>query len=294
MIDPRRLATLQAVARTGSFAGAARALSYTQAAVSQHIAELERTVGLRLLERRPVRLTAAGELALAAADTVRDALAAADTGLRALRDGEAGHLRVAAFASAASRLVAPALAQFAHERADVEITITVTEPDEAYAGLIADRFDLAVTFDYNVHPHDPPAVVTREYLMIDPIVATVPSRHPSAKRRSVRLDHIAREPWIAATLAGLPLAALHQAGEIGFGPTVHYEGGDSATVIALVEAGLGIALLPVLATSKLPKQVVTVPLTGSPIARRIYTARLKDHQPPVAAAFEQLLQARAR
>ena len=59
MLDPRRLATLEAVLRTGSFAAAAEELGYTQSAVSQHIGELERATGLRLLERRPVRATPA-------------------------------------------------------------------------------------------------------------------------------------------------------------------------------------------------------------------------------------------
>jgi DNA-binding transcriptional LysR family regulator len=113
MLDPRRLATLQAVVRAGSFAGAAEQLSYTPAAVSQHIAELERAIGLRLLERGPVRPTAAGQLALAADEAASRALAAAEAGLRALRDGEAGHLRIASFSSAASTLVTPALAKFA-------------------------------------------------------------------------------------------------------------------------------------------------------------------------------------
>jgi DNA-binding transcriptional LysR family regulator len=82
MLEPRRLTTLQAVVRAGSFAGAAEELNYTQAAVSQHIAELERAVGLRLLERRPVRPTPAGQLALAAAEAAGNALAAAEAGLR--------------------------------------------------------------------------------------------------------------------------------------------------------------------------------------------------------------------
>jgi DNA-binding transcriptional LysR family regulator len=292
MLDPRRLTTLQAVVRAGSFARAAGELNYTQAAVSQHIAELERAVGLRLLERRPVRPTPAGELALAAAEAAGHALAAAETGLRALRDGEAGRLRIAAFSSAARELLPPALATFARLHPDVAITLTAAEPAEAYDGLIHDRFDLAVAFDYDLEPDTPPEVVACRPLMEDPVLVAVPAGHPLARRRSVRLDRLAREPWIAAPLAGLPLPALRQAGGTGFTPTVRYVGEDFATVLALVSAGLGVALLPRLATATLSQRITTIPLTGTPVTRRIWTARLHSRHPAVVATFDDLLRAR--
>lgn len=291
MLDPRRLTTLQAVVRAGTFAGAADALDYTPAAVSQHIAELERAVGLRLLDRRPVRPTAAGRLALAAADAAGSALAAGETALRALRDGDAGLLRVAAFSSAAVALLPPALATFARDRPGVEVTLTTAEPGEAYAGLIADRFDLAITFSYDLDPDEPPDAITRRHLMDDPVLAAVPHDHPLARRRSVRLDRLAREPWIASPSAGLPLAVLRQAGGSGFSPTFRYHGEDFATVLALVAAGLGIALLPRLATARLPNDVRTIPLTGAPVQRRISTARLRSRHAAAAAAFDDLLRA---
>lgn len=291
MLDPRRLATLQAVVRAGSFVGAAEALNYTQAAVSQHIAELERAVGMRLLDRRPVRPTPAGALALAAAEAAGDALAAAEAGLRALREGEAGHLRLAAFSSAATVLLAPALARFRHDHLDVDLTLTVAEPAAAYAGLIADHFDLVVTFDYDLEPDAPPEVVERRHLLDDPVLAAVPVDHPLAGQRSVGLDRLARERWIAAPLAGVPLPALRQAAGVGFRPALRFEGEEFAIVLALVAKGLGVALLPQLAAAAPPDGVVTVPLTGAPITRRIYTAHLRTHRAAVAAAFDASLRA---
>jgi DNA-binding transcriptional LysR family regulator len=291
MLDSRRLATLEVVVRAGSFAGAAAQLNYTPAAVSQHIGELERAVGLRLLERRPVRPTQAGQLALAAAEAAANALAAAEAGLRALRDGEAGHLRIASFASAASALVAPALAEFAGARPGVEMTLTAAEPDAAHAGLIDDRFDLAITFEYDIDPHQPPEVIARRHLMDDPVLAAVPDDHPLAKRRAIRLDRLAKETWIAAPRAGLPLPALRRAGGTDFHPSLRYQGEDFATVLELVSAGLGIALLPRLATAKLPKRIATIPLAGAPITRRIYTAHLVGRCPAAATTFDDLLRA---
>jgi DNA-binding transcriptional LysR family regulator len=69
------------------------------------------------------------------------------------------------------------------------------------------------------------------------------------------------------------------------------QGEDFATVLALVSAGLGIALLPRLVTSKLPKCIATVRITGAPINRRIYTARLRGREAAVATVFDDLLRA---
>src|SRR6188508_3401190 len=99
-VDPRLLATLEAVVRTGSFAAAARELGYSSPAVSQQIAELERRVGLRVLERRPVRPTQAGQILLEAEQGVRTALATAASELDAVRAGTVGQIRLGAFASA--------------------------------------------------------------------------------------------------------------------------------------------------------------------------------------------------
>ncbi|MGW2994403.1 LysR family transcriptional regulator [Streptomyces sp. NPDC001193] len=110
-LDPRLLATLEAVVRHGSFSAAARELGYSAPAVSQQIAELERRAGLRVLERRPVRVTPAGEVLLGAEQGVRSTLAAASVELGAMRAGTAGRIRLGAFASAATGIVPQALAR---------------------------------------------------------------------------------------------------------------------------------------------------------------------------------------
>src|SRR5919199_5642022 len=97
-LELRHLAALKAVADAGTFGRAAAQLGYTQSAISQQIATLERIVGQRLLERpggpRPVSLTGAGELLLRHADAIVARLAAAKADLQALANGEAGTLRV--------------------------------------------------------------------------------------------------------------------------------------------------------------------------------------------------------
>src|ERR687893_2153893 len=93
-VELRHFLALEAVAREGSFGRAATALGYTQSAVSQQIAALERIVGERLLERpggpRPVSLTEAGSLLLRHADAIVARLRAARSDLEALAAGAAG------------------------------------------------------------------------------------------------------------------------------------------------------------------------------------------------------------
>src|SRR5919201_385695 len=106
-IELRHLTALEAVAREGSFGRAAKSLGYTQSAVSQQIAALERIVGARLVERpggpRPVSVTDAGELLLRHAEAIVARLAAAQADLAALADGEAGILRVGIYQSVGLR-----------------------------------------------------------------------------------------------------------------------------------------------------------------------------------------------
>ena len=104
-IELRHLAALKAVAEEGSFRGAASQLGYTQSAISQQIATLERLVGAKLLERpggpRAVSLTEAGRLVLRHAEAIIARLKAAEADVAAIVDGGAGRLRVGTFQSAA-------------------------------------------------------------------------------------------------------------------------------------------------------------------------------------------------
>src|SRR5207344_2939259 len=97
-LDLRHLVALTAIAGEGSFGRAAARLGYTQSAISQQIASLERIVGLRLIERpggpRPISLTEAGRILLRHAEAIEARLMAAKADMLALEAGDAGELRV--------------------------------------------------------------------------------------------------------------------------------------------------------------------------------------------------------
>src|SRR5436309_15585941 len=126
-VELRHMAALDAVGRTGPFGGAARALGYTQSAVSQQIAQLERVVGQKLVDRpggpKRVSLTEAGRLLLRHADAIVAQLDAAQADMAALAQGEAGPLRVGIFQSVGARLLPALLRRFREEWPRVEVRV---------------------------------------------------------------------------------------------------------------------------------------------------------------------------
>src|SRR5918995_5989389 len=116
MLDVRRMKVLRAVAEHGSFSAAAEALSFTQSAISQHVAALERETGTQLVERlaRGVRLTEAGRVLVGHADGILARLEAAEEDLSAIAGLRGGRLRLGCLPSAGATLAARAVATF-HE-----------------------------------------------------------------------------------------------------------------------------------------------------------------------------------
>ncbi|HEX6345753.1 LysR family transcriptional regulator [Umezawaea sp.] len=283
-MDPRLLATLEAVVRTGSFAAAAAELGYSAPAVSQQIADLERRIGLRVLERRPVRPTQAGQVLLEAELRLRAVLATAAVELDAVRDGSTGQIRLGAFASAAAHVVPGALARLA----GVPIALCQVETDAAYTALARGDLDLALTFDYAQDPTPLPAGLRRRLVVREPVLAVLAADHPLASRPTVDLADLAGDTWVAAPQACLRLDVVRELAAVR--PELRFEGDDFHTVIGLVEAGLCVALLPRLSLRHSAAAVVARPLTGTPLTRDVYATRLDTRRTPqVVLTLERLL-----
>src|ERR671917_21708 len=114
MLDVRRMRVLREVAARGSFSAAAEALAYTQSAVSQQIAALEREAGARLVERsaRGVRTTEAGRVLVRHTEVILARLADAEAELEAIAGLRGGRVRMASLPSAGATLMPPAIAAF--------------------------------------------------------------------------------------------------------------------------------------------------------------------------------------
>src|ERR671938_66844 len=126
-IELRHLVALEAVAREGSFGRAARRLGYTQSAVSQQIATLERIVGARLVERpggpRAVSLTPAGEVLRRHSEAIVARLTAAQADIAALASGRTGTLAVGTYQSVGARILPEAMRRFRRSWAGIDVRL---------------------------------------------------------------------------------------------------------------------------------------------------------------------------
>jgi molybdate transport repressor ModE-like protein len=300
MLDVRRLRVLREVALRGSFSAAAEALTYSQSAVSQQIAALEREAGTRLVERngRGIRLTDAGRALVRRADAILVELAAADAELQAIAGLRGGRVRVSTFASAATALLPAAVTAFraAHPAVQVELSL-VEATEEAIGGLRTGRADLFLV----ARPAgEPPAdQVEAHRLLEDPMLAVLPGGHRLARRRTLRLDDLAGEPWVLGGGPGCSdratiLRACHAA---GFEPrvTVDFPTDDYNATQGMVAAGAGVTLLPRLALAVPRDDLAVRPLAGAGPSREVVAAvRRGDQAPATLAMLEEVCGAARR
>ena len=292
MLDVRRLRVLREVATQGSFSAAAEALNFTQSAVSQHIAALERESGAKLVERgsRGVRLTDAGSALVAHTDVILARIQCAEDELAAIAGLRGGRLRLACFQSAGSTLVPRAVAEFHGRHPDVELGMVEAEPDDAGARLKSGEIDLALIYDF-----EPIAGMLDTDLELTPLVddsydVILPKGHPLAERRKLKLADLADEPWIASTDAcGCRQITEAACRDAGFEPRVAFEADETLAAQALVAAGVGVTLLPRLALATVHPSVVARSLTGAP-KRRVWAARMAEgYRSPASEAMLQIL-----
>lgn len=259
--DPRRLLVFRHVARAGSLAGAARALGWTQPAVSQHVRRLEEAAGTPLVVRagRGVALTEAGQVVLRHADAVADRLEAAEQDLAALAGLQTGRVRVAAFPTAAAVLLPPVLAALLQRAPGLDVRLTGLEPPEAEAAVRGGAADLAVVFRHALDTAAVEGDLLREPLTRHPVLAVVPAARATGPQE---LGELAGERWIAGC-ERCRAHLLRCASAAGFTPDVRFATDDYVVVQRLVAATLGVALLPAWAlAAAIQEGVRAVPVRG--------------------------------
>jgi DNA-binding transcriptional LysR family regulator len=275
MLDPRRLRVLREVAARGSFSAAAEALAFTQSAVSQQVAALERETGTRLVERgvRPVRLTDAGGALLAHAEAVLARLDEAEQELAEIAGLRRGRLRLASFPTAIATLVPRAVALFSRRHPEVDLTVVDDHRQGLLPRLARWELDLALIYDHEALP-EPHVELERTHLLDDRFDLVVPEGHPLAHRASVALGELAGETWLGGTPDGAyARIVLHSCRAAGFEPRVAFGSDDYNAVQAFVTVGLGVAMLPRLALAFARPGLARVALEEPPV-RRIAAARL--------------------
>jgi len=260
-IEFRHLAALEAIVETGSFAAAGRSLGYTQSAISQQIAVLERVTDLQLLERpggrRPVTATEAGERLLRHATRATAAMRAAEADLNALTQGEAGTLRVATFQSVGVRVIPPVMRLYVARRPAIQVKLVETDPELLVEQLVRGEIDLSFVADTTETAIDQIEVLSDPYVLLAP----APSELAHAKG-PVGVREIARLPLIAYRLPTHGGEA-HLRSQ-GFEPDIVFRSDDSGIVQGLVGAGVGYALVPRLTVDRNDPDVVALDVRGVP------------------------------
>jgi DNA-binding transcriptional LysR family regulator len=275
MLNVGRLKVLTEVVGRGSFSAAAEALSYTQSAVSQAIARLEAETGTTLVvrDRQGVRPTAAGATLVEHAETIFTQIDAAETDLAAVLGVRIGRLRMASFPSAGATLMPLAIATFREAHPDVSLTLAEGEPEEIAPRLRAGEFDLALLFEFPGVRERPGAGLRSVGLLEDPMHVALPAAHPLADKRALTLADLRDEDWVQ-TSASSPCArhVVRSCLGAGFEPRVTFESDDYETVQGLVAAGVGVALIPRLALTRLRPEIVVRELAPRSPERKVVAA----------------------
>lgn len=285
-VELRHLLALRAVARSGSFSRAAEELGYTQSAISQQIAMLERIVGLPLFQRRggrrQVALSEAGELLLHHVGTILDRFQSAKADLTAFSEGAKGTLRIGAYESVSARILPAILGVFAAKWPKVEINLRDSSDSDLLHLVEAGELDLAFVMDTEILSE---GFKTTELLQ-DPYVLLVPTGSPLADKQPVSFADLVGCRFVAHQTMACQQFLESSLRRIGFEPRIVLRSSDNATVQGLVAAGLGVAIVPLLTVDENDPKVVVRQLDPPVPARTILVANHPDrYLSPAAEAF---------
>src|SRR6266702_3601429 len=280
-VELRHFAALEAVGRTRSFGRAARERGYTQSAVSQQIAQLERNVGQRLVDRpggpRAVDLTDAGRLLLRHAGAIVAQLDAAQADMAAFAEGAAGPLRVGIFQSVGARILPGLLRRFKKEWPRVEVSVR-EEIDAADLLRLLEHGELDLTFADLPLPEGP---FESEEVLTDPYVLLVRAGSELAGREAApSFRELGGRPIVTWRHVGEPETYLR-----GRVPDLNivFRSDDNGTLVGLVAEGLGVAVVPQLVVNPRNPAYVALPFGNRIPHRRLAIVWHRDRFRSAAA-----------
>ncbi len=271
-----------AVAEHRHFTRAAEARDVAQPTLSQQIAALERSLGVRLLDRNPgnIELTAAGQELLPIA---RRMLAEAENARRAMReltDLKRGQVRLGATPSLCTGLVPDIVGEYHRRHPGVAIVITESGSRDLQSALTDGTLDLALLVDSRAQ--DDPGLATEPLFVEELVVISSRDQPPPTRRARMRISEL-RTKQLVMFREGYDLreATLGACRAEGFEPTFAVEGGEMDAVLGLVAAGLGVAVVP---STVVTDRFRVTPLASPGLARTVQVARRSGVELSRAAA----------
>ncbi|MGY0055898.1 LysR family transcriptional regulator [Streptomyces sp. LZ34] len=293
MLNLERLRTLYAVSRHGSVSGAAEGLHVTTSAVSQQLAKLERETGQQLLAKngRGVRLTDAGRLLADHAARILSQVELAQADLEAQRGQAVGELMMGAFPTAVRGIFPAALAKLSVDHPQLRPRLQEMEPDESVPAVVRGDIDLAVVLDWYNKPLPMPDGLVKAPLLDDPVDLAMPAGHPLADRDAVDPEEFADDEWISWPQGGFCFdwLMITLRGK-GLEPRICHTAREHHTQLALIAAGLGVAVVPRLGRGVVPEGVRVVPVRQHTMRRHVYAIWRADadRRPSIRAAVDVL------
>jgi DNA-binding transcriptional LysR family regulator len=285
----RQLEAVLALAEYGSFVAAAARLRLSQPALTRSIQRLESALGVRLFERstRRVQITAAGREFAAVAERMLNDLGITVQSVREVAEERRGLVVISSVMSVAGGLLPGIVASYRADRPGVEIHIR----EGVHAAVLEDVRSGVADFGIG-YVDELPDFAAGTALSRETFCVVMPARHKLAVRRGLSLSELRDEPMVglpteartrrtidaAASISGVP---LRQAVVVS----------QFATLMALVGAGVGIAVVPKGATQgPLARGLRSVPLIEPRLSRRLGLITLREREPtPAASGFVALL-----
>jgi DNA-binding transcriptional LysR family regulator len=281
-LGSRQLLAVLAIADYGSFIAAAAFLKTSQPALTRTIKRIEDVLGVSLFERttRRVQLTPAGREFVAVAERVLNDLRISVRSMRDLADQQRGQVIVASIESVANGLLPRIIAEYHTARPAIELRIREGVHGAVLEDVRSGVADLGITFVDEL-----PDTITMVPLGREVFHAVMPRPHRLAQSRGVTMTQIAREPLVSLpndsrTRRAIDAAASKQ------GITLRHEVivTQLATVMSLVRAGVGVAIVPAGAIAGFNTEGLnTLPITGPTLSRNLGLITLKEREPTPAA-----------
>jgi DNA-binding transcriptional LysR family regulator len=253
-------------------------------ALGRRVDRLEELLGARLFTRttRAVRLTRVGEAFLERARAALDDLESAVLGIHEISARHAGRVSIACLPTAAVTFMPQAIQSFCAAMPRVRIRVIDEGMNEVAAAVVSGEADFAFGF-----AGAPDADLQFEPLWRDPYLLAVRRDSPLARKRKLQLADLAGQPWLSVARTSRNRQVLdHYFTAAGRSPQAWLEVGHVATLLAMVEAGLGVGIVPSMAVPRGHRSVAAVKLADVELAREIGLLTLKGRRlTPVAQRF---------
>jgi DNA-binding transcriptional LysR family regulator len=293
-IDLKQLKYFLAVAEEKSFSRAAERLHISQPPLSQQIMKLESELGVRLFARttRTFELTVAGKALMSEAAELLGKMRMTIDTIRQIDRGEVGRLRVGIVGSAMWGPIPSLLEEFQTKYPRVTWTLHELGPTLQYEALRAKQVDVGFWREPKLDEDDLKQDNLRQELCFrENVCVAINEHHPLAKQDAIELVDIATEPMLTLALdkSAFPRYLIQCCVKAGFQPTIFQEASEPQTLLAMVGAGLGVALLPETTGRIGWPGVVFLPIRSNPPSANLYVTYTTLDDAPVVRAFLNIL-----